>query len=80
MLHFIIGKAGCGKTHEIYPLLEHSADKEQTLLLVPEQASFENERKMLTLPPEKRSNASASRSNGSSVQVQQVSCALWMMQ
>lgn len=54
MLHFIIGKAGCGKTHEIYQLLENLPNGSQGILLVPEQASFENERNMLSLPPEKR--------------------------
>lgn len=54
MLHFIIGKAGFGKTREIYKILENAENPEQTLLLVPEQASFEAERKMLDLPPEKR--------------------------
>ena len=54
MLHFIIGKAGCGKTHEIYQILENFALGNNAMLLVPEQASFETERKMLSLPPEKR--------------------------
>ncbi len=54
MLHFIIGKAGCGKTREIYQILENSSLGKTALLVVPEQASFETERKMLSLPEEKR--------------------------
>ncbi len=54
MLHFIIGKAGCGKTHEIYQIIENLSSGKNAILLVPEQASFENERRMLSLPVDKR--------------------------
>ncbi|MBR3844825.1 MAG: hypothetical protein IKM39_04890, partial [Clostridia bacterium] len=54
MLHFIIGKSGCGKTHEIYKLIEHACLGDRGILLVPEQASFENERRMLSLPVQNR--------------------------
>ena len=54
MLHFIIGKAGCGKTHEIFRLIQSLPAEQEAFVLVPEQASFEYEKQMLSLPPKKR--------------------------
>lgn len=54
MLHFILGRAGFGKTHEIYERIAAQSDAADTILLVPEQYSFESERAMLRFPQEKR--------------------------
>lgn len=49
MLHLITGRSGSGKTTEIYRRLKQLATEERPLfLLVPEQASYENERVLLT--------------------------------
>ncbi len=48
MLQLLIGRSGSGKTHTIYRELQAEAAGEAPLfLLVPEQASFENERRLL---------------------------------
>lgn len=51
MLHFILGRAGSGKTHTVRFSLWDMAQKEnqKLMLLVPEQYSFESERAMLRL-------------------------------
>ena len=54
MLHFILGKAGCGKTHALYEILKSQNLGNTALMVVPEQASFETERTMLSLPEEQR--------------------------
>ncbi len=54
MLHFIIGRAGTGKTHRVFDLLAHPPQAGVPLLVVPEQSSFETERAMLLLPEERR--------------------------
>lgn len=50
MLELIIGCSGSGKSHYIYEQLEAlaAAGQQPVYLLVPEQASFENERALLT--------------------------------
>ncbi len=49
MLQLITGRSGSGKTAEIYRELKKRAAEEAALfLLVPEQASYENERRLLT--------------------------------
>jgi len=49
MLHFIFGRAGFGKTHYIEQLLLAQGSRQQAVLLVPEQFSFETERSMVAL-------------------------------
>ena len=51
MLRFILGRAGSGKTEKLRTLLKDLAQNTQKklMLIVPEQASFENERAMLHL-------------------------------
>ncbi len=51
MLHFIFGRSGSGKTFTVRRMLQKAAQsgKSGLMLLVPEQASFENERGMLRL-------------------------------
>lgn len=47
MLHFIIGGAGCGKSHMITELIKKAAtDKRDVLALVPEQYSYEFDRNL----------------------------------
>lgn len=50
MLKFIIGRSGSGKTSELYRLMRENAEHSTAplFLLVPEQASFENERRLLS--------------------------------
>ena len=49
MLQFITGRSGSGKTAEVFRELKQRAAEEGALfLLVPEQASYENERRLLT--------------------------------
>ena len=49
MLQLIFGRSGSGKTHEVRSTLKSLAENgaERLMLIVPEQASFENERAML---------------------------------
>lgn len=48
MLQLIVGRSGSGKTYTVYEELKTHADSGTPLfLLVPEQASFENERRLL---------------------------------
>lgn len=49
MLHFILGRAGSGKTTHVHTLLEDfvRAGRQDLILLVPEQYSFHSERAML---------------------------------
>ncbi len=48
MLQLLVGRSGSGKTHTIYQELKAAATNDVPLfLLVPEQASFENERRLL---------------------------------
>ena len=50
MLQFITGPSGCGKTHRLYEQMQQLlvADSAATVyLLVPEQASFDNEKRLL---------------------------------
>ncbi len=54
MLHFILGKAGCGKTAKLYEILQTQNLGDSAMLLVPEQASFQTERAMLSFPPQQR--------------------------
>ena len=51
MLHLLLGRAGSGKTFSIRERLHSMAKGGQTqlFLLVPEQASFDNERALLKL-------------------------------
>lgn len=51
MLQLILGRSGSGKTHAVRSALKTLAENgaERLMLLVPEQASFENERAMLRL-------------------------------
>ena len=51
MLRFVLGRAGSGKTRAVRSALRELAvsGREKLMLLVPEQASFENERAMLRL-------------------------------
>ena len=55
MLRLIFGRAGSGKTYAVHSALKECAQggAEKLMLLVPEQASFENERAMLRLLGEK---------------------------
>ena len=49
MLRFVIGRSGSGKTTALYhELSECAAQAAPLFLLVPEQASYENERRLLT--------------------------------
>lgn len=50
MLQLIIGRSGSGKTTVLYDMLHKAAQQQTTplYLIVPEQASFENERRLLT--------------------------------
>lgn len=51
MLELIIGRSGCGKSTEVYRRLKSDAEQKPSAplyLLVPEQASYENERRLLT--------------------------------
>lgn len=49
MLKMTVGRSGSGKTTALYTeLKERAADAAPLFLLVPEQASFENERRLLT--------------------------------
>ncbi len=49
LLQFIIGRSGTGKTQTVYENMRRlAADTAPVFLLVPEQASFENERRLLT--------------------------------
>ncbi|MBR4869097.1 MAG: PD-(D/E)XK nuclease family protein [Clostridia bacterium] len=50
MLHLIYGRAGFGKSHELYRIIEQLPEDANPILLVPEQYSFESERAMLGLP------------------------------
>ncbi len=54
MLQLILGAAGRGKTHEIFERISKLPEDAHSILLVPEQASFEYERQMLSLPAGKR--------------------------
>ncbi len=54
MLHFILGRSGFGKTREVYTRIAEKTDIKNTILLVPEQYSFESERAMLALPQNHR--------------------------
>ncbi len=48
MLRFIIGRSGSGKTHTVYQeLKERAVGAAPLFLMVPEQASFESERRLL---------------------------------
>ena len=51
MLQLILGRSGSGKTHAVRSALKDFAENgaERLMLIVPEQASFENERAMLRL-------------------------------
>ncbi len=51
MLHLLLGRAGSGKTHTLRERLQKcaAAGEDKLFLLVPEQASFENERGLLHL-------------------------------
>ena len=51
MLRFILGRAGSGKTRTVQNALKEFAQsgEDRLMLIVPEQASFENERAMLRL-------------------------------
>lgn len=55
MLQLILGRAGSGKTGELYRRIGAAADRgDRAILLVPEQFSFENERELyLRLGPER---------------------------
>lgn len=50
MLQLIIGRSGSGKTTALYDIMRQAAETADAplVLLVPEQASFENERRLLT--------------------------------
>lgn len=43
MLHIVTGRAGCGKTAEVFRRMKEAGKDRFQLLLVPEQASFETE-------------------------------------
>lgn len=60
MLSFILGGAGTGKTAELEKLItSHTADGEEILLLVPDQMTFETERRLRQiLPPASFAKAS----------------------
>ena len=50
MLHFILGTAGSGKTQALYKILQRAVEERPDgsfYLIVPEQASFDNEREIL---------------------------------
>ncbi len=49
MLQLIVGRSGSGKTTELYRLMRENAENSDAplFLLVPEQASFDNERRLL---------------------------------
>jgi ATP-dependent helicase/nuclease subunit B len=51
MLQLILGRSGSGKTYTVRSTLKTLAENgaERLMLIVPEQASFENERAMLHL-------------------------------
>ena len=55
MLQLILGRAGSGKTGELYRRIGAAADRgDRAILLVPEQFTFENERELyLRLGPER---------------------------
>lgn len=58
MLHFLLGRAGSGKTYSAKKLLKDFVEqgREKLLLLVPEQYSYESEREILNLLGVKQSN------------------------
>ena len=45
MVHIVTGRAGCGKTAEVLRRMKEEGKVRRQLLLVPEQASFETERR-----------------------------------
>ncbi len=45
MLHILTGRAGSGKTKEIFRRMAEQGGNRPQLLLVPEQASFETEQR-----------------------------------
>ena len=48
MLHLIIGRVGSGKTQKVYELIKNKSDKNQSsVLIVPEQYSFETEKNII---------------------------------
>ncbi len=47
MIQFIAGRSGSGKTEEIYRRIQAEQQPEKVILLVPDQSSFQNERKIL---------------------------------
>ncbi len=51
MLQFVFGRAACGKTHYIHNAIKQDValKKQDIILLVPEQYTFETEREMLSL-------------------------------
>ena len=50
MLRFVVGPAASGKTTKIHQMIKDTADeKNQAILLVPEQNTFETERAMLEI-------------------------------
>lgn len=49
LLHFLLGRAGSGKTIRLRQLLKETPPEQQPVLIVPEQGSFQNERAMLHL-------------------------------
>ena len=55
MLRMILGEAGTGKTTEVLRQIKEAAGRRQSvLLLVPEHASFEMERRVSALRSEER--------------------------
>ena len=47
MLKIIAGRSGSGKTEAIHRLIQQNARKRAIVLLVPEQSSFQNEKRIL---------------------------------
>lgn len=47
MVHIIAGRSGSGKTEMIHKLISEQADEKETILLVPEQSTFQNEKRIL---------------------------------
>ena len=45
MLHILTGRAGSGKTTQVLRRMREAGERRPQLLLVPEQASFETERR-----------------------------------
>ena len=57
MAYFILGRSGSGKTERLYRYIKELPDDSEVVLLVPEQSSFQNEKRVLAdFPPKRAKN------------------------